>query len=157
MADERGSNLRPGVHAQAKAALAVVLPPLGGGCGSTYTRRKRDDMSAIDQTRHEPDALHSGCPECGLWDEDIVIGKGEWGYCLVHRTKWMNGSKLTSRWKHQTEDEQRAEYERIGLAGFHEVNLSPYGAGKNHQRGSLVDPGVIVSPPKEKTWLGGDV
>jgi hypothetical protein len=75
--------------------------------------------------RHEPDQLHGGCPECGLWDGAIYIGKGEWSYCLVHRTRWMDGSNNTSGWVHQTEDEQRAVYDRIGLGGFEHVKVRP--------------------------------
>jgi hypothetical protein len=72
-------------------------------------------------TRNEPNRLHSGCPECGLWDGALYIGKGEWTYCLEHRTVWIDGSNLTSGWQRQTEDEQRAEYERIGLGDFRHV------------------------------------
>jgi hypothetical protein len=77
--------------------------------------------------RHEPDALHSGCPECGLFDGSLYIGRGEWAYCLEHRTKWMDGVNLTGGWRHEAEDEQRAEYERIGLGDFRHVEHGSVG------------------------------
>jgi hypothetical protein len=82
-------------------------------------------------TRHEANPLHRGCPECGSYDGSLYIGKGEGltqdavatalAYCLTHRTKWMDGANVTSGWREQTEDGQRAEYDRIGLGDFREV------------------------------------
>jgi hypothetical protein len=78
-------------------------------------------------TRHEPNPLHRGCPECGFYDGSLYIGKGEWAYCLTHRTKWMDGANVTSGWREQTEDGQRAEYDRLGLGDFRHIERIRYG------------------------------
>ena len=70
--------------------------------------------------RHGPNPLHRGCPECGSYDGSLYIGKGNWRYCLTHRTKWMHHIDSASQagWREQTEDEQRAEYQRLDLGEY---------------------------------------
>jgi hypothetical protein len=88
--------------------------------------------TTLAEGRHEPDWLHHGCPECGLWDGSLYISRGEWAYCLEHRTMWMDGSNLTSGWRKQTEDEQRAIYDGLGLSEFRHVE------GAERERGARI-------------------
>jgi len=51
----------------------------------------------------------------------VNVGKGHWAFCSEHRKTWTIGSNLFSNWKDQTEDEQRARYDEIGLGDFEHV------------------------------------
>src|SRR5262249_7630345 len=45
-------------------------------------------------------------------------------YCKEHKTSWCAGSNLFSSWRYQTEAEQRAIWDEIGLNDFEDVK--PY-------------------------------
>ena len=62
------------------------------------------------------------CPTCKSNDGYINIGKGHWFYCREHRVRWFVGSNLISTWRDETEDEQRAQYDRLGFAEFHRID-----------------------------------
>ncbi len=50
--------------------------------------------------------------EC--WKVPLVLLK-------EHRTKWYVGYNLFSSWRDQTEDEQRALYDEVGMGDFERV------------------------------------
>jgi len=61
------------------------------------------------------------CPECGRNDGYINIGRGHWFVCHKHQTMWFIGSNLFSDWKEETEEEQRNNFDLLGLASFKRV------------------------------------
>ena len=94
------------------------------------------------------DDYFGGCPKCGASHGIANVGRGHWGYCSEHRAKWSIGSNLFSSWRLQTEDEQRAIYNEIGLGDFYEVEpLHTLTAEHNPIAG---DPGSYVSHDE---WL----
>jgi len=62
-----------------------------------------------------------GCPHCGQTDGCTNVGRSHWFFCKAHKTKWCIGANLFSSWRHETEDEQRRQYDEIGLGEFTEV------------------------------------
>jgi hypothetical protein len=62
-----------------------------------------------------------GCPKCGGTDGFTNVGRSHWCYCQDHKTRWCIGANLFSNWRDETEDEQRAAYNKIGLGEFEEV------------------------------------
>lgn len=62
-----------------------------------------------------------GCPTCQGHDGFTNIGRCHWFYCAQHRVCWFGGSNLFSRRLDETEDEQRAAYDRLGFDTFTEV------------------------------------
>jgi hypothetical protein len=62
-----------------------------------------------------------GCPECYASDGYINIGREHVFYCADHKTAWSAGFNLFSSWRNETEDEQRAEYDRLGFGEFAKV------------------------------------
>ena len=58
------------------------------------------------------------CPRCGNHRPYVNIGKGHWGYCVTCRVTWMFGANMFSHWRDETETEQRARYDGLGLGDF---------------------------------------
>lgn len=67
------------------------------------------------------DNYFGGCPKCGKTDGYINIGRSHWFSCEKHKTKWCIGSNLFSSWKDETEEEQRAIFDKLGFGNFKEV------------------------------------
>jgi|GEM_PF-3891133 len=67
------------------------------------------------------DSYFGVCPKCKKTDGYMNIGKSHWFYCAEHKTTWCAGDNLLSSWQHETEDEQRQQFDSIGLGSFTEV------------------------------------
>jgi hypothetical protein len=82
----------------------------------TTTRQQCDHLS-------HNDAPWGACPDCATVGTYPYtnIGRGHWFYCADHKTVWFVGSNLFSSWKFETEAEQQAEYDRIGMSTFRHV------------------------------------
>jgi hypothetical protein len=83
------------------------------------------------------------CPECGQHRDFVHIGRGHWGYCPDCRCMWMFGSNLFSSWRDESEAEQRARYDDLGLgeyrtatAGLHPSTQAAYEASEFATAGS---------------------
>ena len=61
------------------------------------------------------------CPRCRKTDGFINIHSDHWMHCRRHRTKWRMGSNIFSSWRHETEADQRAEYESLDFGNYEEV------------------------------------
>jgi hypothetical protein len=85
----------------------LTLPPSG---------RKRPSKKG--------DAYFGLCPTCHKNDGCTNVGRSHWFYCKEHKKKWCAGANLFSDWRDQSEDEQRQQYDAIGLGEFEEVE--PY-------------------------------
>lgn len=64
------------------------------------------------------------CPVCHETDGYANAGRSHRFYCKEHKTSWCVGSNLFSSWCYQTEAEQRAIWDEIGLNDFE--NVEPY-------------------------------
>jgi hypothetical protein len=64
------------------------------------------------------------CPTCHKCEGFINVGRSHWLYCTEHKVKWLIGANIFSSWRDETEAEQRAIYNEIGMGGFKEVQ--PY-------------------------------
>ena len=64
------------------------------------------------------------CPVCHKNDGYANTGRSHRFYCKEHKTSWSVGSNLFSSWRGQTEAEQRAIWDEIGLNDFEDVE--PY-------------------------------
>ena len=64
------------------------------------------------------------CPVCHETDSCVNAGRSHRFYCKEHKTSWCVGSNLFSSWRGQTEAEQRAIWDEIGLNDFEDVK--PY-------------------------------
>jgi hypothetical protein len=56
-----------------------------------------------------------GCPECGQPSDYTNARSTHIGYCLPCQVSWIIGANLFSSWQYETEDEQRAQYEQLGI------------------------------------------
>jgi hypothetical protein len=63
------------------------------------------------------------CPICHKADGYANAGAGHRFYCKEHKTSWFVGVNLFD-WREQTEEQQRAIWDEIGLGGFEDVE--PY-------------------------------
>jgi hypothetical protein len=72
------------------------------------------------------EAYFGACPSCDNPGETTYpytnAGRSHWFYCETHKTRWWGGANLFSSWKRETEEEQQAEIDRIGLLEFREVD-----------------------------------
>jgi hypothetical protein len=83
-----------------------------------------------------------GCPKCGGNDGYTNVGRSHWCCCQEHKTKWCIGANLFDSWREETEEEQRAAYNKIGLGVFEEVeplqmrdfDLKPIAGDRNSYR-----------------------
>ena len=73
------------------------------------------------------------CPVCHKTEGYANAGKFHRFYCKEHKTSWSVGSNLFSSWRDQTEAEQRAIWDEIGLNDFE--NVEPYSAARQGLRG----------------------
>lgn len=67
------------------------------------------------------DSRFGVCPECGSDDGYINAGRDHYFICKEDRLYWHIGSNLFESWRRQTEEEQRAEWDRIGMDDFRKV------------------------------------
>lgn len=75
-------------------------------------------MSTDEMSRHYTG--HAGCPTCNGGDGMVNVGRGHLAYCLRHRVTWWIGHNLFSGWQDESEDEQRARFDGLGLGEFDE-------------------------------------
>jgi hypothetical protein len=61
------------------------------------------------------------CPVCHKTDGFLNAGKTHIFICREHKTRWIVGANLFSSWRDETEEEQRALYDRVGVGEFEEV------------------------------------
>lgn len=79
-------------------------------------------MEGMNETYIKDDTSYFGeCPECGRSDGYTNTGKVHWGYCARHKAMWLIGVNLFSSWMDETEQEQRAAFDAIGMAEFEHV------------------------------------
>ena len=64
------------------------------------------------------DGYFGVCPTCHKHDGYVNVGGGHWFLCNEHRVMWFIGANLFSSWRDETEEEQRATFERLGLEAF---------------------------------------
>ena len=67
------------------------------------------------------DEYFGGCPECGKNDGYLNTGRTHVFMCKTHRTSWIAGSNLFSSWRNETEAEQRAKWDEVGMEDFKRV------------------------------------
>jgi hypothetical protein len=79
-------------------------------------------------TREQADGYFGWCPHCRNNDGFINVGRNHWFLCQEHKTKWWAGANLFSSWREETEEEQRAIYDKYGVGGYTEVEpvFPPY-------------------------------
>jgi hypothetical protein len=88
-------------------------------------------------TEHCSDPYFGVCPICRTADGYANVGRSHWFFCQEHQKKWCAGSNIFSDWRQETEEEQRKQYESIGLGRFEEA-VAYYGnptgsdADENH-------------------------
>jgi hypothetical protein len=63
------------------------------------------------------------CPICQRQNGCRSIGRDHWFVCDTHKMKWWVGSNLFSSWRDQTEEELRANMDK--LARYREVEVAP--------------------------------
>jgi hypothetical protein len=71
--------------------------------------------------KKQADGYFGLCPHCHNNDGYLNVGRGHWFVCHEHKVKWLVGSNLFSSWRYQTEDEQRAIYDKYNLSSYTEV------------------------------------
>jgi hypothetical protein len=73
-------------------------------------------------TFDDDDEHFGACPVCGQGGRYLNVGRGHWFYCSDHKISWFAGSNLFSSWRHETEDEQRAQFDSLGMEAFEDVS-----------------------------------
>jgi hypothetical protein len=61
------------------------------------------------------------CPICHKTDGYLNVGNDYWFVCNEHKTKWVVGANLFSSCMDETPEQQRADQEKIGFAGYEKV------------------------------------
>lgn len=74
------------------------------------------------------------CPTCHTNDGYINVGQAHWFLCKEHRVKWCAAWNLFSSWMDETEEEQRKEYEELGLDTYTTIEEPYYGDDDNSDR-----------------------
>ena len=91
---------------------------------TTQLRPRAEDLT--------PDEIYTEghwgfCPDCHRLPNGYVnIGKGHWMVCPECKVYWFVGSNLFSSWRDETEEQQRATYDRMGIADFRRVEDGYY-------------------------------
>jgi hypothetical protein len=100
---------------------ALDLIPINAAASELLTKQESGSMEHQHGSRDPDDAYFGACPECGTQGPYTNAGRTHWFYCSKHKTRWCEGANLFSSWRHETKEEQRAEWERIGIGEFREV------------------------------------
>jgi hypothetical protein len=79
-----------------------------------------NEINSVSE-QEEADSYFGLCPTCRKTDGYLNVGRSHWFFCKEHEKKWWAGANLFSGWREETEDEQRREYEAVGLGRFEEV------------------------------------
>jgi hypothetical protein len=80
----------------------------------------------MTRAKEQADGRFGLCPHCHNHDGYINIGSSHWFICDEHKVMWCIGSNLFSSWREETEDEQRAIYDKHGIDGYAvQDNLPP--------------------------------
>jgi len=88
-----------------------------------------DGTATVEAYHHEHFAE---CPKCKEENRDYSkrdvgmynVGRGHWYYCKPHKLTWCVGSNLFSSWRDQTEEQQRAIYDALGMESFEVVDAN---------------------------------
>jgi hypothetical protein len=72
------------------------------------------------------DSYFGVCPTCHKTDGYMNIGKGHWFICKEHRVTWFIGANLFSSWQYETEQDQRRQYDELGMSRFARVESHNY-------------------------------
>ena len=81
-----------------------------------------DDCMFCHTSPCDADRYYFGvCPRCHHTDGYVNAGSTHIFICREHKTRWIVGSNLMSSWRNETQDEQRALYDQIGVGEFEEV------------------------------------
>jgi len=72
------------------------------------------------------------CPKCAEEKRDYSkrdvgmynVGRGHWYYCRPHRLTWRVGVNIFSSWREQTEEQQRAIFDALGMESFEVVDAN---------------------------------
>lgn len=75
------------------------------------------------------------CPICHRTDGYMNVGNEHWFVCNEHKTKWVIGANLFSSCMDETPEQQRAEQEKIGFAGYEKVEPHYDTAGADEECG----------------------
>jgi hypothetical protein len=65
------------------------------------------------------------CPTCHKNDGYINSGKSHWFMCVEHRVKWCPAANLFSSWMYETAEEQREQWDKIGMDTYTTIE-EPY-------------------------------
>jgi hypothetical protein len=79
------------------------------------------DTELQDMPEERQDDYFGLCPYCHKMDGYANAGRSHRAYCKEHRVSWLIGANLFSDWRDQTEEEQRAIWEDIGLSTFKDI------------------------------------
>ena len=131
-------------------AFAVDVAALVGWLKSHGDEREKAMTIHDDDERKAQQAFddHFGtCPRCHKSDGYINVSSTHFFVCHEHKLKWCVGSNLFSSWREQTEQEQRAIYDRFGIGGYREIDLDEChrpGDPYDSEGGPVYGPGVIT-------------
>jgi|GEM_PF-1287195 len=84
------------------------------------TKRKNTPTSNVPERdeylgqKSAPCRRFGGCPECGCDDGFLNLGREHWFVCHRHQVTWCVGSNLFGCWRQETEQDWKANLDRIG-------------------------------------------
>jgi hypothetical protein len=84
------------------------------------------------------------CPTCHKNDGYINAGSSHWFFCKEHRVKWCPAANLFSSWMFETKEEQRQQWEELGMDTFTEIEPY-YGDEDDGEEGNSSDDELVES------------
>ena len=86
-------------------------------------------IKLADPNQLATDRQFGVCPECGKTDGYLNTGRTHVFMCKTHRTSWVAGANLFSDWRHETEAEQLAKWDEIGMEDFERMLIEDITVG----------------------------
>lgn len=81
-----------------------------------------ENMEEVKSGAESEDSGYFGvCPTCHKNDGYVNIGNGHWYICKEHKVMWYIGSNLFSSTMDETEEEQKEQFEKLGLENFEHI------------------------------------
>jgi hypothetical protein len=89
------------------------------------------------------------CPICHKTGGFLNVGRSQRSYCKEHQEKSCVEGVLFDSWKHQTEAEQRARCDAVGLGQLKELDIGMSGELPRRQRPVALAPRITEAGRKE--------
>jgi len=72
-------------------------------------------------TRQQYDGYFGRCPLCNNTDGYVNVESSHWFFCSERKVMWCAGANVFSSWQNETEEEQKRNWDQLGLDKYEQI------------------------------------